>query len=120
MNEFSVDSSVSDPPARTEEAWDATKTRAVRTLHEGETFVKANPVFIVLGGLAIGVLLGILMTRKEPTLRERYVTEPLDNLRGILSDVNARAARETGRGSDAATQAVRSLTGRIKRSLSFW
>jgi hypothetical protein len=70
--------------------------------------------------LALGFVLGALMVRKEPTLHERYVSEPLDNLRSILGDLNARAARDASRGSNAAAQALHSLTDKIKRGLTFW
>ena len=120
MHEPNVDSVGSPLPTRTQEAWDAAKARTAGTLREGEALVRANPIPIVLGVLVAGVVFGILMARREPTFQERYVHEPLDNLRGILSDLNARAAREAARGGDAATEAIHSLTGRIKRNLRFW
>lgn len=119
-NVDSVGSTLPTLPTRTQEAWDAAKARTAGTLHQGEAFVRANPIPIVLGVLVVGVVLGVFMTRREPTFQERHIHEPLDNLRGILSDLHARAASEAGRGGDAATQAIHSLTGRIKRGLRFW
>ena len=120
MDTPKVDSHSANLSERTQEAWDATKVHTADTLRESGAFVRANPIPVVLGMLAVSFVLGALLMRKETTLQERYVDEPLDNLKSILSDLNARAARQAGRGGDAASDAMHSLAGRIKRGIRFW
>ena len=84
------------------------RVRADEAIERGQDYVRQNPVPVVLGALAVGVLVGIAIGRRdEPTLRERYVDEPLDQahdlLHSLLAPVAKRLRHEYG---DIRSQAV--------------
>jgi len=102
-----------------EKAWETAKTGVTGALHEGEAIVRTNPVGAVLGALAIGVAVGYLISQREPTKRERYVDQPLEDLQSLARSLADHAAKQAARGSDAAAGVVESLLGRIKKNLNF-
>lgn len=109
-----------DTPERTEEACDNTKACCADAICEGKAFVRSNPFLTVLVALALGVVLGSLFTRRNtPTARERYIDEPIEDLKALARTLGERAARQAGSGGDAALGAVESLLSRIKSSLKF-
>lgn len=93
-----------------EDTLHAARVRADDALERGQDYVRANPVPVVLGALAVGVLIGIAIGhREEPTFRERYVDDPLQNARdalaSILSPLASRARSEYSHARSAAVDA---------------
>lgn len=60
-----------------------------RACNKGIHYIKQHPAYAVLGSLAAGVVVGLLMPHREPTWQERYVAGPMDKARDLL-----RAAAE--------------------------
>ena len=99
--------------------WEAAKAGVTDTVCGGEALLRSNPVGAVLGALAIGVAIGYLVSQREPTKRERYLEQPLEDLQSLVRTLADRATKQAGRGSDAAAGAVESLLARIKKNLNF-
>jgi ElaB/YqjD/DUF883 family membrane-anchored ribosome-binding protein len=113
-------SSETDIPKQAEDAWDNAKADITDGICDGEAFMRANPLWTVLGALAVGVALGLLVShRDKPTPRQRYIDEPLEELQSLARTLSERAARKAGRGSDAAVSALESILKRIKNNLKF-
>jgi len=111
------------------------------TLAISKEHVRHNPVLVVVGALAFGTALGclLMMARRQPTFRGRYVDTALDSARGaILAALAPVAQRVHGRYDSARDGAekvmdcahrfnpgrsVNSLSGQICRvgsNLKFW
>jgi len=114
-------SSISEPGASTHtgNTWEAAKTGVTDTVCGGEALLRSNPVGAVLGALAIGVAIGYLVSQREPSRRERYIDQPLEDLQSLVRTLAGRATKQAGRGSDAAAGVVESLLARIKKNLNF-
>ncbi len=69
---------------RAKETWETVQHRTGEVMHDGVTYVRENPIPIIIGALALGMTLGLLGGRREPTFRERYIEEPLHESRGML------------------------------------
>ena len=109
-----------DIPKKAEEAWQTTKDGITDNLCCGTEFLKSNPQWTLLGALAAGVALGCLIShRDKPTKRRQYINDRLEDLQSIARTLSDHAARQAGRGSEAAVGAVESVLGRIKSSLKF-
>ena len=97
-----------------EDKFHAVRAKAGEALTRGEEYVRRNPVPIVLGALAVGLLVGVAISRREePTLRERYVDEPLGQARdlfySVLAPVASRLRDEFGSAQSAAGNAAEKL-----------
>lgn len=67
--------------ARTSDA----RAQADEMFHRGEDYVRENPVPVVIGAFVAGLLVGLALSRRhEPTARERYVDEPLQQAKDLL------------------------------------
>jgi ElaB/YqjD/DUF883 family membrane-anchored ribosome-binding protein len=70
---------------------------AGEAVHRGEEYVRENPVPVVIGALAVGVVIGAMFAfgrRDEITARERYLDEPMHHARDVLYGVLAPVAKE--------------------------
>src|SRR5450432_3604561 len=120
MTEPASSSSETNIPPKGENTWAAAETGLAEDVCAGMAFVRSNPVLTVLGALAVGVILGCLASHHDkPTPRERYVDEPLEDLRALARSLRERASHEAVRGSDAAAGALDSILKGIKGRLKF-
>lgn len=123
-------------PAATTQA----EARAKHVLDRAEAYMRQNPLPVILGTVALGMLIGWAAGRRpEPTARERYIEEPAirarDALLGVLSPLAKRLRDQYGRvrvgvedtlspmaSMDAGSGMGRILqrTGRFLRNLRFW
>lgn len=125
-----------------EDACQMMSAKVEDTVNRTKAYVRQNPVPIVLGALAFGAALGylIVMTRREePTLRERFVDEPLHTARNAiyaaLAPVAQRLHKEYNSARDGAGKAMDKLhrsqpsrtvdswsdqIGRVGSNLKFW
>ncbi|MCX6865486.1 MAG: hypothetical protein NTV46_04570 [Verrucomicrobia bacterium] len=111
------------------------------SLATSKDYVRQNPVLVVAGAIAFGAAIGclLMMARRQPTFRERYVDEPLDSARDAILAALAPVAQRLHEGFDSARdgagkamdrvphfnpgRAVDSLSGQIGRfgsNLKFW
>jgi ElaB/YqjD/DUF883 family membrane-anchored ribosome-binding protein len=103
---------------KVDEAWQYTKEGFATNVNNGKQFVRSNPQWSIIGTLAAGVALGFLLSRKNrPTVRQRYLEEPLHDLQSIAESLSAYASRQAERGGEAAAEAVESILDRIKSRL---
>ncbi len=111
------------------------------SLATAKEYVRQNPVLVVAGALAFGAAIGcmLMMARRQPTFRERYVDVPLDSVREAILAALAPVTQRLHEGYDSARdgagkamdrvnhfhpgRTVDSLAGQIGRvgsNLKFW
>src|SRR5437867_851089 len=81
--------------SRAGEAPNTTTTYPEQRPRTAEEFLRENPFASVLGALALGILIGFLAAhRREPTLQERYLDGPLEDLGKTLRFLGEKTARQ--------------------------
>ena len=74
-----------DVQARAKDAWESVQSGTHRAVRESSAYVRENPVPAVIAAVGFGLVLGLLLTRREPvSFKDRYVTEPLHQSKGLL------------------------------------
>ncbi len=109
------------------------RDQAEKAIAEGGEYVRQNPWPAVLGAAGVGLLVGFALAhRREPSFRSRYLDDPLDHARDVLSSLLApvgdRLHREYGHARSAIEDVADSLKGvdpakqasRVARKLRFW
>ncbi|GEM_PF-4876877 len=69
---------------------------------------------IAFAALAIGFLIGFLCRRKEPSLQEKYLEAPLNDLRKAISGLSVVAAKKAAGGGEVAADMIDSLSDKIR------
>ena len=87
------------------------------TLASSKEYVRQNPVLVVAGALAFGAAIGcmLMMARRQPTFRERYVDEPLDSAREAILAALAPAAQRLHEEYDSARDGAGKAMDRLHR-----
>src|SRR5947209_3452730 len=65
-------------------------------LHRADVYVRENPVPTILGALALGFLIGVLVRSSEPTPRSRWNDareSAEDHLRDLLSSISKKGKK---------------------------
>lgn len=104
-------------------------------------YVRQNPVLVVVGAIAFGAAVGcmLMMARRQPTFRERYLEEPLDSAREAVLAALVPVAQRLRDGYDStrdgaetaiarvhhylpgrAVDALSGQIGRVGSNLKFW
>jgi hypothetical protein len=112
-----------DGYAQAREAATDVLTQAGETARKTAAGLDANPIGILVGGLAVGVLAGALLPRSD---REKELLAPVGARIGATAKAAAQAARETGQAEladagiskDAAREQVKGLFEGISRALT--
>ena len=74
-----------DVRTHTKDAWDSVQDGTHRAVRESSTYVRENPVPTVLAALGIGLVVGILLSRRDrASFQDRYIAEPLHRSKGVL------------------------------------
>lgn len=135
-----ISESMGQSMANMRSATDQMGTRARHTMDRAEASMRKNPLPVILGTVALGIVIGWAAGRRpEPTTRERYIEEPAirarDALFGILSPLARRLRDQYGRvrvGVDDTLSPMTEMdagarmrpflrrTGRFFQSLRFW
>ena len=91
--------------------------KAEDTLAASKEYVRQNPVLVVVGALAFGAAIGcmLMMARRQPTFRERYVDEPLDSAREAILAALAPVAQRLHEGYDLARDGAGKAMDRVQR-----
>jgi len=79
---------------------------ASEALHRADVYVRENPVPTILGALALGFLIGVLVRSSEPTPRSRWNDardDAQDHLRDLLSSI-AKKGRKAYKKSASAVR----------------
>ncbi len=67
------------------DAWDSVQSGTNRAVRESSAYVRENPVPAVIAAVGFGLVLGLLLSHREPvSFKDRYVTEPLHQSKGML------------------------------------
>ncbi len=90
-----------------------------RALENGKDFALANPVKLALGAFALGVLIAYLLPKPERSRRDRYIQDPLDELKQLLHSVSDKLGHATQETRDNASTAAGGAFKSIKESLGF-
>jgi hypothetical protein len=121
------------------EACQSLSIKAEETLVRTKDYVQQNPVPILLGSLIFGAAVGGLLAltrRPAPTLRERFMFDPVSTAREILQATFEPVGRRLHDGYDSARDSAgrtlntlqdhlpghrsESLGHKILRNLKFW
>ena len=91
--------------------------KAEDALVTSKEYVRQNPVLVVVGAIAFGAALGclLMMARREPTFRERYVDEPMDSARAAILAALAPVAQRLHEGYDSARAGAANAMDRVHR-----
>lgn len=102
-------------------------------LDQTKAYVRKNPVPILLGAVAFGMAMGCVLaiaTRREVTLRERLLDQPLTNFREALHEALApmnehlrhdyASVRDMGKTFSHQGNTWADQIGRASRNLKFW
>jgi len=102
----------------TDTAKDIYQSAAVKaedTLENSKDYVRQNPVLVVAGAIAFGAAIGcmLMLARRQPTLRERYVDEPLDSARDAILAALAPVVQRLQEGYDSARDGAGKAMDRV-------
>jgi ElaB/YqjD/DUF883 family membrane-anchored ribosome-binding protein len=91
--------------------------KAEDTLAASKEYVRQNPVLVVVGALAFGAAIGcmLMMARRQPTTRQRYVDEPLDSAHKAIIAALAPVAQRLREGYDSARDGAGNAMDRVHR-----
>ena len=74
-----------DLKSRAEDAWDSVQSGTHRAVRESSAYLRENPVPALIAAAGFGLLLGLLLSRREPeSFKDRYIAEPLHQSKGVL------------------------------------
>ena len=120
MNDDNFTEPTSSLPNSLPEAADAARGHVERVWHDSQEVARANFVPTVLGALALGFVLGLMVRPQKLTLQEKYLEGPLEELRKGIATLSEVAARKAGDGGEAATDLINSLTDKVKRNFKLF
>ncbi|HEV7866519.1 MAG TPA: hypothetical protein VGO90_02480 [Chthoniobacteraceae bacterium] len=113
MNEETITDTPEDFQTTASHAMQDARQTAEQAYARGEAYVRQNPVPVVLGALFVGFLLGMLLGRREePTFRERYVDEPVNQMRDVLHSIFSPVAEKIHEQYTGAKDAASSFESR--------
>lgn len=79
--------------------------------------VSENPLPYLIGAVILGVIVAYLIPHHQPTMRERYVDEPLDEMRSMLRKVLASVNKGAHHLGEGAATGARTAVDRVR---GFW
>jgi ElaB/YqjD/DUF883 family membrane-anchored ribosome-binding protein len=99
------------------EMYQSAALKAEDTLAASKEYVRQNPVLVVVGALAFGAAIGcmLMMARRQPTTRQRYVDEPLDSAHKAIIAALAPVAQRLHEGYDSARDGAGKAMDRVHR-----
>jgi hypothetical protein len=102
------------------EAYNTVSTKVEDTMIRTKEYVRQNPLPIVLGALAVGAVLGCLVVmarRQQPTLRERFMDDPVHTSRDILYAALAPVGQRLHDGYDTARDGAGRALDKLQHQL---
>ena len=89
------------------------------TVERGADYTRRNPVKVLFGALAVGVLIGLALQRREETWQERAISNPLKKVKGWAQTAGETLQDYRERATEAAGEAV-AVARKTARGLRFW
>lgn len=86
---------------------------ATEALHRADVYVRENPVPTILGALAIGFLIGVLVRSSEPTPRSRWNDardDAEDQLRSLISSIAKKGKKAYKKSASAVRDGISDAT----------
>lgn len=110
-----ISDDVGDPSP---DAWSQASEFTERTLKDGTQFVRRNPGGTLIGALIFGAVIALLMARREPTARERFVEGPLDDLRDLVARLRNDLGEKAGKQYHGSLSGIERALNKARRSIS--
>lgn len=85
---------------------------AVRTAEER---VEQNAIPFVFGALILGFAIGMAIPRHEATMKERYLDEPLDEIKDMLGNLTSMVQHRGSSMMDTAESKASNLFGSLRK-----
>lgn len=100
---------------QTQKALHTAKDKTNEALAQSGNYVKENPIPALLGALAVGIVVGILISRKEEerTFRQRFAEDPVNTARGAVFAALAPIAEKLHDQYDMARSGAQHAVNRI-------
>lgn len=100
---------------RTQQALHTAKDKTNEALTHSGNYVKENPIPALLGALAVGIVVGVLISRKEEerTFRQRFAEDPVNTARGAVFAALAPIAEKLHDQYDMARSGAQHAVDRI-------
>jgi hypothetical protein len=114
MMEPTAEPRAGDFKDKAHDAWLNAAENAQGTLDESADFVRANPIPVVLGAFALGVLVAMLLPRRDLSVRQRYLEAPLEELKDLLGTVARKVERSTEEASGQASSAFECAVKKLR------
>jgi len=86
-------------------------------MEEGCSFVHANPLPFILGAFGVGIAIALLFPRPQRSQRERYVEDPLDELKELLRGTGRRLTHSADETRDGTVSALHEALKKVKSSM---
>src|SRR3954471_2736367 len=86
---------------------------ATEALHRADVYVRQNPVPTILGALALGFLIGVLVRSSEPTPRSRWNDareDAEDHLRDLLGSIAKKSRKAYKKSASAVRDSIGDVT----------
>jgi ElaB/YqjD/DUF883 family membrane-anchored ribosome-binding protein len=111
-----------DVQAYAKEAWENVQDQTGRAVRGSSLYVRENPVPTALAAFGLGLVVGLLLShREEPSMRKRYIDDPLDHstgaLLGLATAVSALLNRNMHSASHAAEGFADNVSDSFKKNL---
>jgi ElaB/YqjD/DUF883 family membrane-anchored ribosome-binding protein len=107
---------------RTKDAWDSAQHQARRAVRESSACVRENPVPAALAAFGLGLVLGLILSRREPaSFKDRCIAAPLHQskgaLLGLLVACGALIRRSFSSASTTAGEIAENVSAELKDTL---
>lgn len=104
--------------SRAEDAWDSVQHRTKRAVRKSSAYVHKNPVPTALAAFGCRLVLGLILNRRDSvSFRNRYITEPLHQSRGVLLGLLIACGTLLRRTLSSASNAVEEIAENVSDDL---
>jgi len=87
-------------------------------IERGKAFACGNPAKVALGVFALGFLIAFLIPRPKRSYRDRYLEDPLEELKELLRSTSLRVGQTTQETCGNTSSAIGGILKSLKRSLA--
>ncbi len=108
-----------DLPHRAQDAWSDASNRAEHAMEDGVRYARENPIVAVVGAIIAGIVIALLVSsRREPTVRERYIDGPLDDIHDHLSNLREQVGEKADKHFHKTVSAIERAIKQARKALS--